>query len=42
MNEQSGSNQKDPDLFGFVNDTYNYIFTNENILKQLYFKQIIL
>ena len=31
MNEQSSPDQKDPELFGVVNDEYNHIFTQENI-----------
>ena len=36
MNERSGSDRKDLDLFGVINDANNPIFTKENILKQLY------
>ena len=42
MNRQSGSGGKDLNQFSVGNDTYNHIFTKENILKQLYLKQIIL
>ena len=33
---------KDPDLFGTVKKVYNNIFPKENILKQLYQREIIL
>ena len=31
INERSGSKQKDPDVFGVVNDIYNRIFWSGNM-----------
>ena len=42
MNERSGYDWKDPDLFWVDNDEYNHTITKENIQKQIYSKRIIL
>ena len=36
MNEQSGSDWKDEDLFRVINNAYYHILMKEIILKQLY------
>ena len=33
MNERSGSDQRDPDLFSIINDAYNNILTKKKTFK---------